>query len=210
VGGDILADFLSSDLVSWVVLPLLIILARMTDVTLGTLRIIFVSRGSRLAAPILGFFEVLIWILVISQIMQNLNNPLCYVAYGLGFAIGNYLGIMVEEKLAIGYLVLRIFVPKENACKECLMQKLIEAGFGVTAVEGRGSTGEVTLLYSLIRRKDLDEAVEIVEKTDSRVFYSIEAVKAAHAGIFPAKKPHRLPFVNPGYTRRRITGGSRK
>ncbi|HOQ75699.1 MAG TPA: DUF2179 domain-containing protein [Thermoclostridium sp.] len=205
-----MAEFLSSDLFSWVVLPILIILARMIDVTLGTLRIIFVSRGSRLAAPILGFFEVLIWIVAISQIMQNLNNPLCYIAYALGFAIGNYLGIMVEEKLAIGLLVIRIFVPRENSANESLMAKLIEAGFGVTVVEGRGSIGEVTLLYSLIRRKDLDKAVSIVEGTDSKVFYSIEAVKTAHAGIFPTKTSHRIPFFGPYDTRRRMTGTSRK
>lgn len=204
-----MADFMSSDLFSWVVLPILIILARMMDVTLGTIRIIFVSRGNRLAAPILGFFEVFIWIVAISQIMQNLNNPLCYVAYALGFAIGNYLGIMAEEKLAIGYLVLRIFVIKENPEKETLMEKLIEAGFGVTAVEGRGATGEVTLLFSLIRRKDLDEAVSIIEQADSKVFYSIESAKAAHAGIFPEKKPRRTPFINNVDLRRKITGGFR-
>ncbi|HOL85445.1 DUF2179 domain-containing protein [Thermoclostridium caenicola] len=205
-----MADLMSSDLFSWVILPILIVLARMVDVTLGTIRIIFVSRGSRLAAPILGFFEVFIWIVAISQIMQNLNNPLCYVAYALGFALGNYLGIMAEEKLAIGYLVLRIFVIKENPEKETLMEKLIEAGFGVTAVEGRGATKEVTLLFSLIRRKDLDEAVSIIEQADSKVFYSIESAKAAHAGIFPEKKTRRTPFISNVDIRRKITGGFRK
>lgn len=206
-----MADLMSSDLFSWVVLPILIILARMVDVTLGTIRIIFVSRGNRIVAPILGFFEVFIWIVAISQIMQNLNNPLCYVAYAFGFAVGNYLGIMVEDKLAIGYLVIRIFVLKENPEKESLMEKLIEAGFGVTAVEGRGATKEVTLLFSLIRRKDLREAVSIIEKADSKVFYSIESAKAAHAGIFPEKKPHKTPFFGHAETQRRMmSGGFRK
>ena len=126
---------------------------------------------------------------------KNLNNPLCYIAYALGFALGTYFGIMVEEKLAIGFLVLRIFVPKENPGKESLMEKLIKAGFGVTAVEGRGSTKEVTLLFSLIRRKDLDEAVAIIEQADSKVFYSIESVKAAHAGIFPRKPTGYLLWI---------------
>ena len=89
------------------------------------------------------------------------------------------------------------------------MEKLIKAGFGVTAVEGRGSTKEVTLLFSLIRRKDLDEAVAIIEQADSKVFYSIESVKAAHAGIFPAKKPHRIPFMDQDDTRRRMFSGFR-
>lgn len=205
--------FLSSDIFSWVVLPLLIILSRMMDVTLGTLRIIFVSRGSRLGAPLLGFFEVLIWIVVISQVMQNLNNPMCYIAYALGFAIGNYLGIVVEEKLAIGYLVIRIFVPSESDAKERLMKELIEAGFGITAVEGRGSTKDVTLLYSLIRRKDLEEFESIIENADSNVFYSIESVKTAHAGIFPekkAKKRRRTLLAGTDDTSRRMFGSFRK
>lgn len=204
--------FLSSDVFSWVVLPLLIILSRMMDVTLGTLRIIFVSRGSRIAAPILGFFEVLIWIVVISQVMQNLNNPLCYVAYALGFAIGNYLGIIVEEKLAIGYLVIRIFVPSDKNEKEKLMRELIEAGFGVTAVEGRGSTKDVTLLYSMIRRKDLAEIESIIEDAGPSVFYSVESVKSAHAGIFPEKKRknRRIPFPGSDESRRKLFGSFRK
>ena len=106
-------EFLSSGLFSWVVLPLIIVFARVIDVTLGTLRIIFVSRGDRTIAPILGFFETLIWVVVISQIMQNLNNPMTYIAYALGFALGNYIGISVEDKLAIGHLVVRIFVTKD-------------------------------------------------------------------------------------------------
>ena len=176
----------------------------MVDVTLGTVRIILVSRGSRFAAPILGFFEVLIWIVVISQIMQNLNNPLCYIAYALGFALGTYFGIMVEEKLAIGFLVLRIFVPKENPGKESLMEKLIKAGFGVTAVEGRGSTKEVTLLFSLIRRKDL---MKLGHNRAGRFqgFYSIESVKAAHAGISPRKTPQDT-FMDQDDTRRMFSG----
>ena len=70
-----MAGFFESGFFAWVVLPFLIVIARMLDVTLGTLRIIFVSRGNRLIAPILGFFEVLIWIVVIGQIMQNLTTP---------------------------------------------------------------------------------------------------------------------------------------
>jgi len=103
-------EFISGDIFKWVVFPLIIILARMVDVTLGTLRIIFVSRGNRIIAPILGFFEVFVWVVVISQIMQNLNNPINYVAYALGFAIGNYLGIQAEDKLAIGHLVIRLLL----------------------------------------------------------------------------------------------------
>jgi len=175
-------EFVSGDVFRWVVFPLIIILARMVDVTLGTLRIIFVSRGNRIIAPILGFFEVFVWVVVISQIMQNLNNPLNYVAYALGFAIGNYLGIQAEEKLAIGHLVIRLFVT-EGADE--IMKKIIDAGFGITSIKGKGATNEVTILFSVIKRKDLDSFLSIINESDKKIFYSVETAREAHLGIYP-------------------------
>ena len=95
---------------NWVILPALIFVSRIFDVSFGTLRIIFVSRGKRSIAPFLGFFEVLIWLLAISQIMQNLNNFACYIAYAGGFAMGNYIGMRIEEKLAMGTMIIRVFL----------------------------------------------------------------------------------------------------
>lgn len=177
-------EFLSSEFFSWVVLPFLIVIARMIDVTLGTLRIIFVSRGDRLVAPILGFFEVLVWVVVMGQIMQNLSNPLTYFAYALGFAIGNYLGIKAEDRLAIGLLVIRLFVIKSEVD---IKQLIIEAGFGVTSIQGQGATGEVTILYSVIKRKDLESYLEIINKGNPKIFYSVESARQAHLGIYPQR-----------------------
>src|SRR4030042_5365997 len=93
-------EWAQGELFRWVLLPALIFLARIADVTLQTLRILFVSRGNRILAPLLGFFEVLIWILVIGQIMQNLDHALCYIAYASGFAAGTWGGIVIDDKLA--------------------------------------------------------------------------------------------------------------
>ena len=82
-------NFFGTDLYVFFLLPLLIFLARICDVTIGTMRIIMVSKGKKLLAPVLGFFEVLIWVMAIGKIMQNLSNPVCYIAYAGGFAIGN-------------------------------------------------------------------------------------------------------------------------
>lgn len=198
-------EFLSSELFSWAILPLLIVLARIIDVTLGTLRIIFVSRGDRTIAPILGFFETLIWIVVISQLMQNLNNPLTYFAYALGFALGNYIGIRAEDKLAMGNLVVRLFVTKGE---DELMKKIIDAGFGVTSIKGKGATNEVTVLYSLIKRKSVDSFLEIINVSEEKIFYSVESAKEAHLGIYP------LSASNMSNQRREIirklVGGFRK
>ncbi len=177
-------EFLASDIFLWVVFPILIFLARVLDVTLGTLRIIFVSRGNRVIAPILGFFEVFIWIVAIGQIMQNLNNPINYFAYALGFAAGNYLGIRVEDRLAIGLLVVRVFVIKSD---EDIKDKIIQKGYGVTSIQAKGSTDDVTILYSVIKRKDLKHYVSIITEGNSKVFYSVETAQDAHMGIYPKK-----------------------
>jgi uncharacterized protein YebE (UPF0316 family) len=118
--------FLQSGWFNYVILPFLIFLARICDVSIGTLRIIFVAKGNKLVAPILGFFEVLIWILAITRIIQNLDNPFCYLGYAAGFATGNYIGLRIEEKLAMGVVMLRIItlrpVPE-------LIEKLNKAGY---------------------------------------------------------------------------------
>src|SRR5512138_3573680 len=126
-------SFLSdSAIFTWVILPLLIFFARIMDVSIGTLRLIFVSKGYKFYAPLLGFFEVIVWLLAIGQIMQHLDNFLCYVAYGLGFATGNYLGIILEEKMSLGTVLIRV-VPKVDTTN--LINQLRENSFGASLVD---------------------------------------------------------------------------
>src|SRR6185436_9900942 len=106
-------SFLDSDLFRWVLMPLLIFLARMCDVTLGTLRNVFISKGLRRIVPMLGFFEVLIWLISIRYIMRNLDNPMCYIGFASGFAMGTYVGMGIERRLALGMQVLRIITPTD-------------------------------------------------------------------------------------------------
>ncbi len=168
---------------AWVVLPILVFFARVTDVSLGTLRIIFVARGRRKLAPLLGFFEVLIWIVVVSQVIQNLHSPLAFIAYAAGFATGNYVGMWLEDKLAIGTLVVRVIVPQEASR---LMTQLHNAGYGVTSIDARGSTGHVTLVYTIVKRKDLYDVMTIIQNTYPKAFTSVEEVRSTQEGIFPA------------------------
>src|SRR3989338_8300095 len=93
---------LDSPVFQYVVIPLLIFLARVCDVSVGTVRLILLYRGRRVLAPLLGFFEVLIWLLAVRQIMFNLTNPVVFISFAAGFAAGNYVGIILEEKLAVG------------------------------------------------------------------------------------------------------------
>jgi len=180
---------LDFDMFSWVILPLIIFTARIFDVTIGTIRIIFVSRGKRYLAPLMGFFEVLIWIIVISQIMKNLNNFACFIAYAAGFATGNFVGILIEEKLALGMLVVRIILVKDE-CK--MKERLSAAGFGVTSVDAYGVNGRVTIIYTVIKRKDLNDVTKIITRCNSRAFYSVEDARMVRQGVFPHDKEHKV------------------
>ena len=184
-----MTTIINPEVYAWVILPILIFSARVLDVSLGTLRIIFIARGRRKLAPLLGFFEVLIWIVVVSQVMQNLHSPLAFIAYAAGFATGNYVGMWIEDKLAIGTLVVRIIVPQEASQ---LMEQLSAAGYGVTSIDAHGSTGKVTLIYTVVKRKDLYDVMTIIQNTYPKAFTSVEEVRSTHEGIFPARS-RRLP-----------------
>jgi uncharacterized protein YebE (UPF0316 family) len=176
--------FVSHEMMVWVVLPALIFLAGLIYVSLGTLRIIFVARGGRFLSPLLGFFEVIIWLIAINQVVGNVTNITAYFAYAAGFAVGNYVGILLEEKMALGVLVIRIIIP---SCDDELRRKLAEAGFGATCVNGRGSKGEVQLIYTIVRRKDLKKVTNIIEESHANAFYSIEDARSVTKGVFPVR-----------------------
>jgi uncharacterized protein YebE (UPF0316 family) len=167
---------------AWVVLPILIFFARVTDVTLGTLRIIFISRGKRNLAPVLGFFEVFIWIVAIGQIVQNLHSITSYVAYAAGFATGNFIGLSIENKLAIGTLIVRVILPTDA---DALCTKLKDAGYGVTKVDAVGGTGKVALLYTVIKRIDYPDVMTLINQVHPRAFVTAEEVRSSQEGVFP-------------------------
>lgn len=167
---------------AWVILPLIIFLARVCDVTLGTLRIIFVSRGRRNMAPLLGFFEVLIWIVVIGQLVQHLQSPTAYIGYAGGFAAGNFVGMWLEDRLALGTFILRVMVCGDG---KILAEKIHEAGFGVTRVDGEGSAGAVKLIYTVVKRRHVGRVMEIIHQTMPDAFVTVEEVRSFEKGIFP-------------------------
>lgn len=179
-------SFLDSNLYVWVALPIMVFFARVTDVSLGTLRIIFISRGKRNLAPLLGFVEVFIWITVVSQIVSHAHNILAYLAYAAGFAAGAFVGMYIEGRLAIGtQIVLAIIQDHANA----LIVHLHEAGYGVTCVDGEGANGPVKLIYTIVPRRRLEEVFSIIHQTHPRAFLSIQDVRSTQEGIFPIPSP---------------------
>lgn len=176
-----LRDAFDPDLFDWVILPAIIFFARLVDVALGTLRIIFVSRSMRKLAPLVGFFESLIWLFAISQIMLNLSNMMSYLAFAAGFATGNFVGIYLENKLAVGLLSIRV-VTNDDASD--LIEFLRSQNFGVTSVSATGSSGKVRLIISVIKRKDLKDYIEVVKLFNPKAFISIEDVRSVQEGYF--------------------------
>lgn len=176
-------------------LPFTIFLAELTVVTLGTLRIIFVSRGNRILAPTLGFFEVSTWLFAIGQVMSNLSSVWCFLAFALGFSAGNYLGILIEKKLAMGLAMVRVFAPGDAAS---LASALRDRNFGVTSVEGQGARGRVDVVLTIVKRRQLDEVLDMVESLHPGAFYAVDDLQAASAGIFPL---HRAQNSVPGIVR---------
>lgn len=176
------------DWYTWVILPLFVFLARVTDVTLGTMRIIFLSRGKKIIAPLLGFVEVFIWITVVSQIVGGAHNYVAYFAYAAGFAVGNYFGMVLEEKLAIGTLVVRAFLSKDG---KTLVQRLHDSGYGVTNVDGHGVNGPVQVIYTIVMRKELTDVVNIIQEIHPKAFFTVEELRSAQQGVFPIR-PSRM------------------
>ena len=175
-------SFSDSNLFLYGLLPLIIFFARICDVTIGTIRIILVSKGQKKIAPIMGFFEVLIWILAIGQIMTHLDNFVCYIGYAAGFATGNYIGMLVEEKLAMGTLIIRIITPKEPTG---LIENLHSQGLGATIIDAAGRDGKVNIIYTIVSRKQLQNVEAAITKFYPQAFYSIEDLRSVKNGIVP-------------------------
>lgn len=163
-------------------LPLVIFFGRIMDVTLGTLRIIFVSKGQKYLAPVFGFFEVLIWIIVISQIFTRAQGMIAYLSYAAGYAAGNYVGIIIEGRIAFGIMVCRIYTKKEPAK---LVSMLREHGYGATTIEGMGTSQKVYIIEAVVERNTLKKIDQFIETFDQNTFYTAEDVRLRQKGIFP-------------------------
>jgi len=161
-------------------LPLLIFCAEVCVVTLSTVRIIFVARGKKYLATLLGCFEVSIWLFAIGQVMQNLDNIACSVAFAAGFAVGTYLGIVLEAKLALGTLVIRTITRRDPSE---LVEDLKASAYGVTTLDAQGTTGPVRVVLTVVKRRELDQVVGIIKRFDAKAFYSVEDLQHAAEGV---------------------------
>jgi uncharacterized protein YebE (UPF0316 family) len=176
------AEFMETDLFNWLVLPLFIYLSRASDVTLATLRNLFIAKGIKKIVPVLGFFEVLIWLVAVTSIVKNLNNMLCYFAFAGGYSTGIFIGIKIEGKLALGKQVIRVIT---GQVIEPFIEALKSKKLGVTIVDATGAMGPVKIVFTTVARKDVSTVHQLIEEHTPNAFYTIEDARDVGKGVFP-------------------------
>jgi len=168
-------EFLNNfDYMAWVVIPALVFLARLIDVTLATLRHILIYKDFRKLVPALAFVEVSIWLLAITQVMQNLTNWACFFGWAAGFSAGTYVGIVIEERLALGYQLVRVITNRDSSD---LLSSISKKSFGVTSVKALGSKGSVEVLLIVSERRRLKGLLDFLKPLDPSPFYTVEDVR---------------------------------
>src|SRR5688572_27312450 len=159
--------------------PLVIFCLRIVDVSLATLRMLLAVRGVKMVAPLIGFFEVLIWILAVGTAIRHLDSPLHLIGYAAGFATGTLVGLMIEERMALGVSNIRV-VSRHGGVE--LAEALRERGFGVTEFAGQGREGHVEVLDAVLRRRDLPAALREIDFWDPDAFVTVQEPRAIHRG----------------------------
>lgn len=151
--------------------PLIIFSLRIVDVSISTIRILLAIRGHKVIVPVIGFFEVLVWVFAAGNAIRFLDSPWHLLGYAAGFATGNVVGLVIEEKLAIGHATLRVV--STHAGVE-LAEALRDLGYGVTEFAGQGRDGPVEVVYTVCPRKDIARATREIERWDAQAFITIE------------------------------------
>lgn len=185
-------EVLNSEAFALYGVPILICLARILDVSIGTVRIIFVSKGLRFFASILGFFEVSIWLLAITKVMASLGeNPINFFAYALGFSLGNYFGIYFENRIALGMVVVRIITKRDS---HALVAALRALRYSVTVTDAEGNNGAVNVVFTVIKRADVAGVIKLIGEYNPLAVYSIEDVRHASDPTFPIDNSSKTRF----------------
>jgi uncharacterized protein YebE (UPF0316 family) len=162
---------------------LFIFCLRILDVSVGTLRVMYMVRGDRAKAVPLAFFESLIWVFAISRIMHEVDNYTNMLAIAAGFAAGTMVGMSLERWIASGFVLFRVI---SEVGKEKLAGEIRAAGFGVTLVTGEGREGEQEVLFIVALRRRANELLELIRRVDEAAFVTIDPVQKAMGGYLPA------------------------
>jgi uncharacterized protein YebE (UPF0316 family) len=171
-----------SDPQAWL-FALLIFFLRVADMSLDTIRVLFVVRGKKAITWVLGFFQSLIFVVAISSVLTELDNILNVVGYATGFATGNLVGMIIEQRLAIGHILVTIISSNRGAF---IAERLRAGGYAVTEIAGRGRNGTVFELHASVQRKDVPNVETIVLEADPQAFITAEDVRPVRRGFWRA------------------------
>ena len=174
-------DFLLN--LSGPILYMIIFAAKIIEVSMMTLRLVYINKGEKLIGAIIGFFEVMIWLIIVSSVLTNITeDPLKIVVYCLAFAIGNYLGVTIEGKIAVGLASLQVVINEDEG--DDLANIMRQEGFGVTILEGRGiDKSRKSILFIQLKRKRIPEAIKLIQSTYSDAFISVNDLKSVKGGF---------------------------
>ena len=153
--------------------------------SLGTIRIILISQGHKKLAPVLAFFEIFIWINAIGQTLTNLHGIHTYFIYSAGFAAGNYVGLVLESRLSIGFQSIRIITSQKVTALPMILK---DAGFDISIVNGRGSKGEIFIIYTVTRKRHIKKILEITHAFEPNAYITIENVNTYKTGFVSKKR----------------------
>jgi len=170
-----------------ILLGLVIFLARVTDVSMGTMRTISIVQGRTRIAFLLGFIEVSMWLVIISTVIHRIEEkPILGVFYALGFSIGNVVGIILEKRLAYGHIILRIISTQSG---KTIAEKIRQTGHAVTTFQGEGLSGPVTMLYVVCPRREQNDVVQVVRRIEPDAFYTVDLAGSV-SKIYRPCMPH--------------------
>jgi uncharacterized protein YebE (UPF0316 family) len=166
---------------------LIILVLKIIEVSIGTLRIVLITRGERISGACLGFVEVMLWVFLVSTVLNNISeDPIKIIIYASGFAVGNFVGSLLEQMLGIGNS--RIEVNVLHSYGEMIANKMRVKGYGVTVIEGKGMESDRDLIVMNVSRKNVNEIVNTIKAYHDKVVITISDIKPVYGGYGLLKK----------------------
>jgi uncharacterized protein YebE (UPF0316 family) len=162
--------------------------ARLIDVSLGVFRLLMLTRGYAVIAAVIGFFEISIFVVALGIVINGgLNDPVRLIVYAAGFATGNIIGSIIEEKMAFGFVAIQMF-PHISQCDN-LITSLRSSNYGVTRIYGEGASGPREILFVFAKRKNRGHILSIMNDVAPETFFNLSDIRSIHGGIFPGRRP---------------------
>jgi len=166
---------------------LIIVVAKVVEVALMTVRVVLITKGERKIGSVIGFFEVLLWLYIMNTVITGISDdPLKAVFYALGFGIGNFVGSKVEEFIGLGLSEIQIIVKEEHGQE--LATHIRENGYAVTIVEGMGKNSKRNILFMFIKRKRVKKAVDLIKTLQENAVITVSETKPLYGGFGISKR----------------------